>query len=232
MSRNKITTTGFPSASDIALCIPLLQEELLQIDKSLCNDTYTYTFQYANSVPHDNALCTTHMHCFIHKTPYSQHRLTEHVAGFRIERFPHTFHQTHHLIRTELYTILQSLSALAYHSILMIGGECYLFPFFFSHVTDMCVYTDTESIAMDVMHNHPTIKAHCAPYSTLKLTRSFNLGIINVGLELPDTVWDTLYCEELIVIRCKPRKERIMYPVYKSWNMDYVTVECCKYTTL
>ncbi len=229
MSRNKITTTGYPSESEIALCIPELQDELLALDASLFDATKTYTFQYADRVPYDNALCTTRMHCFIHTTSYtvSKQRLTETVSGFHIERLPETFHQTCNVVRTKIYAILHA-TVPACHSILMIGGECYLFPFFFPHTKDICVYTDMPSIAMDVTHNHPTIKTQCIPYSSLTLTRSFNVGIINVSRDLPDTVWNTLDCDELIIIRCKPRKERSMYQVYTSWHIDYVTVEWCK----
>ena len=226
--RNKITTTGYPSSNDIKLCMNVLQDEILSLNPNDFDRTCTYTFQYATYAPNDNKFCTRHMHCFKETDLYQGNRLVEIIDGHRLERFPETFHQTDESIRYAIYEILKSF--VMHESILMLGGECYLFPFFFPDAQSITVYTDMSSIALDVAHNHPFVNVECIAYSQLVLTRSFDLTIINVGHDLPDSVWDSLDCNHVLIIRCRPRKDRRLYPVHHVWNFGYVTIEWCQYS--
>jgi hypothetical protein len=222
--RTKLTCTGKPRFD---LCCHDMKKELEWIDKMDWDPYTTYTFQYAEEVPQDNPYCTTHLHCHIHGTPYSKMRVVERVGPFRIMRYPHTFFQTDRRIREELYPIVSSFLQDT-KNVFFLGGECYVFPFFAPPFTEVHIISDFPSIVEDAKYNHPQHRVDLVSYDHFRCTDSYDRGIINVSHDLPDSVWESMDCDSLLVIRCRPRKVRPGFVIEKTWTMLHVVVELCK----
>lgn len=223
--RTKLTCTGKPLFD---LCCHDMKKEMESIiDKMNWDPHTTYTFQYAEEAPLDNSFCTTHLHCHIHGTPYTTHRLIERIYEYRIMRYPHTFFQTDLRIRDELYPIV-SFFLEKTKKVFFLGGECYLFPFFAPPFTSVHIISDFPSIVEDTTLNHPQHRVNLVSYDHFTFIDSYDRGIINVSHDLPDSVWESLKCDTLLVIRCRPRKDRPSYIIEKTWTMLHVVVELCK----
>ena len=79
MSRIKLTTTGFPSESQLDQCIPTMKKEMLKLDIKF--EDKIYTFQYVNNLIHIQE-----------GRNYSNERIKDILYGFTIYRYPHTFY--------------------------------------------------------------------------------------------------------------------------------------------
>ena len=95
MSRIKLTSTGFPSHSQLDYCIPLMKKKLLELDMKF--EHKLYTFQYINDSIHIQE-----------GRNYSNERIKDIIYGFTIFRFPHTFIQTDIMVREQIQLILQN----------------------------------------------------------------------------------------------------------------------------
>jgi len=221
MSRIKLTSTGFPSQSQLDYCIPLMKQKILNLDMKF--EHKLYTFQYIHDSIHIQE-----------GRNYSNERIKDIIYGFTIFRFPHTFIQTDIMVREQIQFILQNHLQNIQHlnkKMLFIGGECYVFPFFFKDC-DCFVYTDFESIYQDTMYNSENSGARVNPnlvsYSNFRLEQSFGIGIINLSRDLSDSTWETIHVNDLIIIRCHHINPRKNYNLFKSWICKHVTIDWYK----
>ena len=218
MSRIKLTSTGFPSNSQLDYCIPLMKKKLLELDMKF--EHKLYTFQYIHDSIHIQE-----------GRNYSNERIKDIIYGFTIFRFPHTFIQTDIMVRDQIQLILQNHFVNHFQNILLIGGECYVFPFFFKDC-DCFVYTDFESIYQDIIYNSENsgakVKAHLVSYSNFRLEQSFDIGIINLSRDLSDSTWETIIVNDLIIIRCHDINPRKNYNLFTSWICKHVTIDWYK----
>lgn len=229
MSRNKIVTTGFPKDFDLILCNSKLCTAISGLNPDLFESNKVYTFQVD-----DSGLVIVS----IQGIPFREGlpRIREVVHGYTLERYGVTFHQTDDLIREHLYTIIDTFVPVIQRddgkplNLIFIGGECYLFPFFFKDKYEVCpvltVYTDFRSIYLDALYNHPDINANLVSYSDLMISGIHDFGIINLSHELPESVWQGLKCKSLLIIRCYTKKyQDEHYTLIQTWKFGYITLE-------
>lgn len=222
MKRNKITFTG------------------INVNKEICNDTlvfwityykpiifenYSYEFQVSNSgqigiyiFPEIN---TQNLNLENEKLVYFKNGkkilknglFVDTIFDKIIYRSPETFHQTCDYFRYNIYNIIMNCTpTLLDSSLLLIGGECYLYSKLIN-AKNIDVYSDYESIIRDTLYNNSSACVNLVNYDTITLdtTKNYDFAILNVsktglGVRLCNELLKTCtHIKKFIYISCNEK---------------------------
>jgi hypothetical protein len=233
MKRNKIIFTGIDVNKE--LCNDALVFWLTYY-KPIIVENHTYEFQVSNSgqigikiIPEINVninITNKKLVYFKNGEKLLKNGLfVDTIFDKLIYRSPETFHQTCDYLRYNIYRTIMNyiplgtpLETSLSTSLLLIGGECYLY----SKLIDakhIDVYSDYESIIKDTLYNNPKACVNLVNYDTITLdnTKNYDFAILNVsksGLSIR-------LCNELIKMSTHIKKFIYISCNEKSFKRDH-----------
>jgi len=233
MKRNKITFTGIDVNKE--LCNDALVFWITYY-KPIIFENHTYEFQVSNSgqigikiIPEINVninITNEKLVYFKNGEKLLKNGLfVDTIFDKLIYRSPETFHQTCDYLRYNIYKIIMDytplgtpLETLLNYSLLLIGGECYLY----SKLIDakhIDVYSDYESIIKDTLYNNPKACVNLVNYDTITLdnTKNYDFAILNVS----KTGLGVRLCNELIKMSTHIKKFIYISCNEKSFKRDH-----------